>query len=123
MIELTMQEVCKKLHWHDSWAASLKYIPETQELRIELEFCEWINDSDFLFNGQEGILIFHGVRGYEIDVEFSIAGAYIEFTSSDCVDNRLQLSGLAYKDMQVRNSDWFGLRFYADSATWHPKNE
>jgi hypothetical protein len=129
MLELSIQEACKNLHWHDSWADGINYDAEKQELVIELQWCEWEDDGieDVLFNGQEGTLIFHGVSGFEIDTIIPSENTDIEFSSADCLSDEmkmgLQLVGYAYKDIKGRSYDWFTLRFFADSATWHPKTK
>jgi hypothetical protein len=128
MQKLTMQEACKKLHWHDSWADSINYDAEKQELTIELvPLCDCGNCPDFLFGGEDGTLIFHGVSDFEIDTTISSEHTDIEFSGADGLSHDarmgLQLVGYAYKDVKRRSYDWFTLRFYADSATWHPKTK
>jgi hypothetical protein len=127
MTQLTMQEVCEKLHWHDSWSEYMKYDEAKQELIMEIKLCEWVSEEDFRFNGHEGTLIFHGISDFEIDIIISSERPSIEFSTVDCLSNDtrmgLLLAGYAYKDVKPRSYDWFTLRFYADSATWYPKTK
>jgi hypothetical protein len=128
MHKLTMQEACKNLHWHDSWADYLNYDTEKQDLTIELApICECENCPDFLFGGEDGTLIFHGVSDYSMDTNITLENTGIEFSGADCLSNEtkmgLQLVGYVYKDIQNRSYDWFTMGFYADSATWYPKTK
>jgi hypothetical protein len=135
MIKLSMEEACKKLHWHDSSASFLNFDEAKQELTIELELCDGRIDEDdnvddvLLFNGQTGSLVFHGISDFEIDTiipaERNPERAMIEFSGADCISketkNGLRLVGYSYKDIRHRSYDWFTLSFFADSATWYPK--